>query len=449
MKIDYQRNNARFGIGAENLFSIILLIFTLTVASTACKNTRSKFESGSANAKKDTILDQILIQDCLEIDLIKALSCENQVLLSELVNDIKYVKLKTSLHNYLRTILEVKMYSNEIFVADNSQLLVFDMEGNFVRKIGRQGKGPGEYISIRGFCINEMKQSIYIYGGNTGKILKYSLDGKFETESFTYPYADYIDFINDDFVFSGFASFNTRNIPPDIAQYAIVDDYGRPLEKKLLPLYAIKNFRNKQLSFPGTYRNTRYENSLLLYSYGEDTIFQVNEKKAISPRYFLNFDKHSLKLDSRYVSLKENDRSRHIIVLSPPFETKNYLWFKFAFQGLPYIVTYNKQGNNISTQKYKGKERINFLRGKGDVSGFGFKNNYDGGVDFFPKWSIMHGSKQKLISVLDPIQLKSELTSEYFSLSECKDKDKKDELINFVNNLRDDDNSVLMIVTVN
>jgi len=428
--------------------SIALLAFIIFIIISSIFLKR-ELKSDKAILKKSEIIneDHDSNTKSIEINVAGALSRNKIPLLSNLANEVKYVKLKTPVKYYLKKIFSLNIYKYKIYVADNSMLLVFDMKGNFIMQIGRQGRGPGEYISIRNFTIDETAQYIYIYGGTTGNVLKYSLDGKFKGVGFTYHYADQIDFICNKFIFSGIGLGNTKNMPSDITQYAIVDSNGISLEKKLLPIYRIKDFRNKHLGIPGNFKNTRYNNSLLLYSYGEDTIYNVGADNKIIPKYFLNFGKHSLSIDQRYVNLKVDDRGQHIIALSSPFETGNHLLLKFALRGFPYILDYNKNKKESSTFKYTGNERINFLKGKTRISGFGFKNNIDGGVDFFPEWSIMHNSKQLLVTALLPYNLKLELTEDHFRQAKCSQPDKKQELMTFVHNLKEIDNYVLMIIS--
>ena len=49
-------------------------------------------------------------------------------------------------------------------------------------KIGRKGKGPGEYQKASDFLIDEVKAEIWVLDGTVGKILSYSLDGELQNE---------------------------------------------------------------------------------------------------------------------------------------------------------------------------------------------------------------------------------------------------------------------------
>jgi hypothetical protein len=57
---------------------------------------------------------------------------------------------------------------------------MFDKNGKFIRKIGRLGAGPGEYLSIYDFCIDKERKEVYILDSGKGKIHKYDFEtGKY------------------------------------------------------------------------------------------------------------------------------------------------------------------------------------------------------------------------------------------------------------------------------
>ena len=49
-------------------------------------------------------------------------------------------------------------------------------------KIGREGRGPGEYLKLTDFLIDEEKEAIWILDRNLGKILRYDLEGELQSE---------------------------------------------------------------------------------------------------------------------------------------------------------------------------------------------------------------------------------------------------------------------------
>ena len=74
-------------------------------------------------------------------------------------------------------ILKILLIDSLVVIAEMERMFVFDREGRFVRSIGSKGRGPGEYIGIRTFTIDEKNKIIYIIDQST--IISYDLNGKF------------------------------------------------------------------------------------------------------------------------------------------------------------------------------------------------------------------------------------------------------------------------------
>lgn len=71
----------------------------------------------------------------------------------------------------------VQLFDNRIYLLDsNSGMLVFDIKGNFISKIGNKGRGPGEYISSRVFSIDEYNGMISIIDNQVNKIINFKIE---------------------------------------------------------------------------------------------------------------------------------------------------------------------------------------------------------------------------------------------------------------------------------
>jgi hypothetical protein len=72
------------------------------------------------------------------------------------------------------------IFDNQIFIADCysvGKLFVFDKTtGKYLRQIGVKGEGPGEYQSLRDFCIDRENKEIYLLDGETERIHKYNIE---------------------------------------------------------------------------------------------------------------------------------------------------------------------------------------------------------------------------------------------------------------------------------
>ena len=99
--------------------------------------------------------------------------------LSEITEEITTIDLELTDESLINPdqILKVLLLDSLVFIAEMEKMLVFDMEGKFIRSIGSKGQGPGEYIFIRSFTIDEKNKIIYI--NDSSKIISYDLNGKF------------------------------------------------------------------------------------------------------------------------------------------------------------------------------------------------------------------------------------------------------------------------------
>lgn len=96
------------------------------------------------------------------------------VLLSEMSQEEVRIQLETKNGVFLGHIFEVKQHRNRLLISDIKRISIFDMEGNFIQFLGKQGEGPGEYKSVTSMDIDEASGLIYVSAYN--KLLIYGPD---------------------------------------------------------------------------------------------------------------------------------------------------------------------------------------------------------------------------------------------------------------------------------
>ncbi|WP_373521952.1 6-bladed beta-propeller [Aquiflexum sp.] len=95
------------------------------------------------------------------------------LLLSEMAITNQKLQLETKGGAFLEYIYNVKLHQDRLLVTD-SRISIFDLEGNFIQLLGRQGEGPGEYYRVNSMDIDEVTGNIYVSGYN--KLLVYGSD---------------------------------------------------------------------------------------------------------------------------------------------------------------------------------------------------------------------------------------------------------------------------------
>lgn len=101
---------------------------------------------------------------------------------SDLIEEVRYIPLETkkkSLIGYYRKIL---IHNDKIFIMDDisaEAVLVFDMDGKFLYKVGAKGGAPNEFYNLAGMSIDRQKNELIIYDNRKRKMMYFSLNGEF------------------------------------------------------------------------------------------------------------------------------------------------------------------------------------------------------------------------------------------------------------------------------
>lgn len=110
------------------------------------------------------------------IALESALDDRRQFKLSDIAESLEYIELKTPPE--MPIMVTHMAVSNEyIFVNSKGDVYQFTMSGDFIRKVGRSGRGPGEYLTAIDISVDEAKRQVNIVGGL--ELYTYSFDGDF------------------------------------------------------------------------------------------------------------------------------------------------------------------------------------------------------------------------------------------------------------------------------
>jgi hypothetical protein len=113
------------------------------------------------------------------IDILKGAGNEKEFRLSEIIDDVEYVKLETTKECLLawasysvgeKYILAVQNY-------DPAQIYLFGRDGKFIRKIGGEGKGPQEYTSLSTVVTDPEETFILANDYQRDVIIRYDFEG--------------------------------------------------------------------------------------------------------------------------------------------------------------------------------------------------------------------------------------------------------------------------------
>lgn len=132
------------------------------------------------------LLSQIVISGCtshsnpkystIQIDCTKKISSDRAF--DSLFKYNSYIILEETPKSKISSIDKICISDDRIIILDNrTRILIFDKKGKFINSVEHRGHGNGEYLSLSDFITKE--DTLYCLDRIGGKILAYSLDGKY------------------------------------------------------------------------------------------------------------------------------------------------------------------------------------------------------------------------------------------------------------------------------
>ena len=144
----------------------ITLIFLFFIFITSCQQ----------NSTQTELNNSIL----LDIDF----DDSNLIHVKDFIDQVTFVPLETNDSCLISRIARVHSIDTLLFVHDikTNSINVFNEKGKHLYNVSKKGQGPGEYISLSKFLIDELKKQLIIYDADSKKLLYYTLNGKYIKE---------------------------------------------------------------------------------------------------------------------------------------------------------------------------------------------------------------------------------------------------------------------------
>jgi len=101
--------------------------------------------------------------------------------LSDFCDSLWYVILDSKKESMFGEMSKIIVNDKYILIADYSiskAVFIFDLNGKFINKISKLGKGPFEYMRIADVCYWAQTNTIFIFDGDNRKIIEYDITGK-------------------------------------------------------------------------------------------------------------------------------------------------------------------------------------------------------------------------------------------------------------------------------
>lgn len=392
----------------------ISFIFSASLLLAACGGKKSGEE-----ALSETVFDPGYP---VTISFVKGIETEQEVLLSEIAEKVKIVPLETKPECLVAKVSQgmIQMVDHNLFIPCSEGLLQFADDGKFVRSVVKRGQGPGEYSIIRFIAANDRLKQIYIM--DNGRILTYTVDGNYAGES-KMPFCWQFTLLGD----STYVGYFYNNTGQKKDRLVLVNRQGETL--KTFPQYdqfTIANGLNYYLW--GRYDRYVYsfKEEACCKEYYNDTVFTVTSEQ-LQPRYILDLGKYKIPKERRFEILEGNWQAYSEpaqAYLRPDFhETSQWVFLPYT----SWDVTNKDESPRLAL--YDKKKRTCYK-----VKNNRIKNDMQGSLPFYPETRM---ADDVLLYYLEASEV-LELAEEDPSILEYEQ----------LKNLKEDDNPVLMIVTL-
>ncbi len=252
----------------ETGIKYFLLSFLLSVVSCV---SGTKDSNGKVEAETTLVYDQ---------------SNELTLKYSDLFSGVELIPLDTTGDFLVTRIRQMKFALDHFFIQDeDKQLFVFDRQGKGCCIINKQGSGAEEYLSIRGFDVQEVDSTICLFT-YPKRMMRFSLDGKLldvsdmEVDGFD------LLFLKD----RSWAIF-TDNVNED-PQLLAVSDLSTGKTSRYIPGY--RSFAGRKLP---VYQQARFfsrlPNGEVLFFHPLSNLIYTVSSDGVSVKYLIDFGKNN------------------------------------------------------------------------------------------------------------------------------------------------------------
>jgi hypothetical protein len=353
---------------------------------------------------------------------------ENKITLTEIADDIYYIPLDNSYP--LGVIYDnIEFINKTIYIsAKDIGVLVYNKNGQALKKIGSIGRGPGEYVYNYLFTVDENAEIVYLW--DSGNIIKvYSKNGQF-LRSFSLNEFGDIDVIKSYdsklYVFFQIQFENSKY------KWIVVDSNGRLIkkEKRKTPPF-VSNIGG----LGGTYE---FENNISYWNnFFTDTVFSISQDLTEKLLFLIRPGEHRFPKEKIYSPIDEMSKYMSIKQI---FETNRFLAINYFYKKPAFVLIDKKTRESFLTYLENDKSHP----GSGLTGGI--ENDLDGGVKLLPKGYFHENESEYMFGLINPYQVKFLESNVKFLNSTPKYSEKKKELEKLAANLKETDNPILMIV---
>ncbi len=317
----------------------------------------------------------------ITVDLEQCMSVEKAVVLSDIVDTLEYIELKTPADIIITRILDIVPYENFLVIHSRDGLFKFTEDGEFVKILAKKGQGPGEYNMIFGITVDPLKKELIL--ADSEKTIYYDLEGNFLRNVKTGNL--FCIALKDTTLWATGLAHRTMEF-----MAVALNQRGDTIATMPNPYYGMESMDAGMGVSYSKYWNPFYHYKRDLYLKGKehnDTVFKLQGKERI-PYIYLDMGKYKLPIEyepwySYEAFLKEAYRYWAIPAV---LEDDNFLYLLMQRCSSPTGNNFVHDENNFRYILYDKKKEQGFITN--GVNGTRFTDDILGGPVFWPRWSF-------------------------------------------------------------
>ena len=354
------------------------------------------------------------------IDIAEAVENPKVIKLGKYASQIRYIPLEYSSQSMLgdASRLNIKILNNMFCIWEDSKgtvlgdpVLCFNSNGDFLNSIGSHGRADNEFLTICNVLTNDEKNIISIVDNK--KALVYSNDGIYKYNfdmlhngigrmSGAWIENNMVVFLKR----KNFGAYMDEQNPRS-DELVVIDTTGTVLKKFDLGKHIIRTFEAENIIGKGTGVLSKVaslyvcDNSIKIIR-NNDLIYDFNVSEwKLNAQYKINLGKYGL--SENMIGAKVLNNNNEVI------ESEKFILMRVIFSPIDF-PEYDRNYIN-SYFIYDKKERTTAcLKYNIEDSEANFKNDIDGGINFYPTY-IKDGKMYQLVNAIDFIEMAEKSTS--------------------------------------
>lgn len=290
-----------------------------------------------------------------------------------------------------------------IFVGD----IMFRRDGSFVRKLGKKGQGPKEYIMAFGIAVDEKQGEFYVNDNFLREIFIYDFNNIFKKRIKAHPRGSGIRSLGDGKIML----FRDRyGFFEDCFEYRIIDTNTEEI------VYTRTHPGLNETNFQGGCSVWNFNEKMYYYESYRDTIYSLTGGEAGDATYLIRQGKY------KRPGTDVDNPEKHIRI-GEIVECNRFLFFSIGLHNSLYYAAYDKTTGKVKLNKF---DKF-------------FNNDIDGGF----LWLYNETSnKQEGFHYTFPYLAKERIES-LSAQNKGYDKEKNRKLRQFIEGLEEDDNAFI------